>query len=272
MVPGAVDVVPLKVQLSVAPLFASVHVSVSVGPVTPKLAVATVGFVTERTADAEPPPKEPLIVAETVPPTAFVEAANVAVVVPAGTVTVAGTVTGSAADNVTAAPPTGAAPVKLTVPVTGLPPTTLAALNEIDASATLLVTVSIGDWRLAPLADAVMIAVPTDTAVTVNVALDAPVAIVTDAGTVATAALLVVSVTLIAAVVAPARLIVPCPLLPTAIVEVVSATAETAGDVLADVGELEPHRIVETAVSTINASATNGIVRRRSVLKERSAV
>jgi len=42
------------------------------------------------------------------------------------------------------------------------------------------VTVSIGDWRLAPLADAVMIAVPTDTAVTVNVALDAPAAIVTD--------------------------------------------------------------------------------------------
>ena len=90
--------------------------------------------------------------------------------------------------------------------------------------------------------------------------------------TVATAALLVVSVTLIAAVVAAARLIVPCPLLPTAIVDVVSATAEIAGDVLAEVGELEPHRIVETAVSTINASATNGIVRRRWVLKERSAV
>jgi len=84
--------------------------------------------------------------------------------------------------------------------------------------------------------------------------------------------LLVVSVTLIAVVVAAARLIVPCPLLPAASVEVVSATAETAGAVLADVGELEPHRIVETAVSAINASATNGIVRHRSVLKERSAV
>ena len=33
-----------------------VHVSDSVGPLMPKLAVATVGFVTESAADAEAPP------------------------------------------------------------------------------------------------------------------------------------------------------------------------------------------------------------------------
>jgi hypothetical protein len=56
MVPGAVDVLPLNVQLSVWPLFVSVQVSVSVGPVTPKLAVATVGRVTESATDADVPP------------------------------------------------------------------------------------------------------------------------------------------------------------------------------------------------------------------------
>ena len=53
---GADDVLPLNVQLSVVPLFDSVQVSDSVGPVTPKLAVATVCPVTESTAEAELPP------------------------------------------------------------------------------------------------------------------------------------------------------------------------------------------------------------------------
>ena len=56
MLPGAVDVLPLKVQLRVLPLFPIVQVSLSVGPVIPKLAVATVGFVTESRADADAPP------------------------------------------------------------------------------------------------------------------------------------------------------------------------------------------------------------------------
>ena len=56
MVPGAVDVLPLNVQSSVLPLFVNVQVSDSVGPVTPKLAVATVGRVTESTTEAEVPP------------------------------------------------------------------------------------------------------------------------------------------------------------------------------------------------------------------------
>src|SRR5258705_6858521 len=56
MVPGADDVLPLNVQSSVLPLFVSVQVSVSVGPETPKRAVATVGRVTESCADAVAPP------------------------------------------------------------------------------------------------------------------------------------------------------------------------------------------------------------------------
>ena len=56
MAPGAVDVLPSKVQLIVLPLSAIVQVSVCDGPVTPKLAVATVGRVTDRTADRDAPP------------------------------------------------------------------------------------------------------------------------------------------------------------------------------------------------------------------------
>src|SRR4029077_99403 len=56
IVPGAVDVLPLNVQLMMVPLFPISQVSVSDGPVTPKLAIATVGFVTESTAEADAPP------------------------------------------------------------------------------------------------------------------------------------------------------------------------------------------------------------------------
>src|SRR5947209_10199647 len=94
-----------------------------------------------------------------VPPTARVEIVNVALGDPAGTVTLAGTVTGSPPASDTTAPPAGAAAVRVTVPVTDFPPTTLDALTEIEASATRWVTVSVGDWLLLPLSDAVMTAV-----------------------------------------------------------------------------------------------------------------
>jgi hypothetical protein len=132
--------------LSVVPLFANSQVSVSVGPVMPNLAVATVGGVTDNTADADAPPYDPLIVPAIVPPTALVAIVNVALAAPAGTVTLAGTVTGSPPDNDTTAPPDGAAPVSVTVPVTEVPPTTLDVLSEIEDSATPpAVTVSVGD-------------------------------------------------------------------------------------------------------------------------------
>lgn len=145
MGPGAVDVLPLNVQLSVLPALVSVHVSVSVSPVTPKLAVATVGGVTEIAADADAPPYDPVIVLAIVPPTVLVRTKNVALDDPAGTVTLAGTVSGSPPDNTTRAPPAGAAAVRVAVPVTDDPPATLDVDNEIEASAARAVTVSAGD-------------------------------------------------------------------------------------------------------------------------------
>jgi hypothetical protein len=103
-----------------------------------------------------------------------VEIVNIAFADPAGTLTLAGTVTGSPADKDTTAPPAGAAAVRVTVPVTRFPPTTIDVLNEIDESPTACVTVSVGDCLLPLLSDAVIVAVPTATAVIVNVAVDEP--------------------------------------------------------------------------------------------------
>jgi hypothetical protein len=48
---------------------------------------------------------------------------------PAGTVTLAGTVNGSLADSATAAPPTGAGALRVAVPVSDVPPTTVELLT-----------------------------------------------------------------------------------------------------------------------------------------------
>jgi hypothetical protein len=62
---------------------------------------------------------------------ALVVTVNVALVAPAGTETLAGTDAAALLlDNATAKPPDGAAAVKVTVPVEGLPPTTLEGLTE----------------------------------------------------------------------------------------------------------------------------------------------
>ena len=81
------------------------------------------------------------------PTTALVEIMNVALSDPAGTVTLAGTVIGSTlAANGTTAPPAGAAAVRIAVPFTLFPPTTLDVLSKIFESATVgAVTVSVGD-------------------------------------------------------------------------------------------------------------------------------
>jgi hypothetical protein len=241
MFPGAIDVLPLNVQSSVFPPFVNLHVSVSDGPVTPKLAIATAGLVTDRTAEADAPPYEPLMVVDIAPPTSLVVTPNIALAAPAGTVTLAGTVAGSLADNCTTAPPGGAAAVSVAVPVTGLPPTTLDALSDIEAMATDPVTVSVGDWRLLPLSDAVIAAVPAAMAVTVNVAVDEPGWIVTGVWTVATAGLLLVSVTLAALGGDAMRVTVPCPVAPTTRLGGFNVTPDTARDaVVGELGEVEP--------------------------------
>ena len=71
-----------------------------------------------------------------VPPTVRVPIRNLAMVDPAGTVTLSGRFTASPLDKDTTAPPAGAAPVSVAVPVTRSPPTTLGALSDIDESET----------------------------------------------------------------------------------------------------------------------------------------
>jgi hypothetical protein len=145
MVPGAVEARASKVQFSVLPLFVSVHVSDSVGPVTPNFAVATVTGVTESVAKADVPPYEPVTVPLIVPLTPRVEIWNVALSSPARTVMLGGTVRGSVPVSDTTAPPAGAPAVSITVPVTRFPPTTLGALSKIEVSAGAAVTVNGAD-------------------------------------------------------------------------------------------------------------------------------
>jgi hypothetical protein len=91
------------------------------------------------------------------------------------------------------------------------------------------------------LSDAVIVAVPAATAVTVNVALDEPAWIVMGVCTVATAGLLLDSEMLVPpAGAAVVRVTVPCPLLPAATLVAFSATPETARVIVGPVGELGP--------------------------------
>ena len=65
--------------------------------------------------------------------TGLVVRLKLALVPPAGTVTLEGTVAaGSLLESVTCAPPAGAGPFSVTVPVEGLPPVTLAALRASE--------------------------------------------------------------------------------------------------------------------------------------------
>ena len=114
---------------------------------------------------------------------------NVAVVAPAGTVTLAGTVAAAVLllDRMTRAPPTGACAFNVTVPVEEIPPVTLAGLKETDCTDGGL-TVSVP--AAVPLKVAVIIGVVTAATITVfteKVAVVAPPRTVTLPGTVATA-------------------------------------------------------------------------------------
>jgi hypothetical protein len=121
------------------------------------------------------------------------------------------------------------------------------------------------------LSDAVIVAVPTATAVTVIVALDEPAWTVTGVCTAATAGLLLESEILDPPVGAAAvRLTVPCPVLPAATLVAFSVTPDTAGVVVVGtVGEPEPpHCIIASAATTVVASVTNGVAR-RLILKKK---
>jgi hypothetical protein len=201
----ATDVL-LLLSVTTAPPVGAALLNVTV-PVEELPPVTLVGFrLTDETAGAFTvkaalcvPLYVPEIVTEVVVPTATVVTVNVALVAPAATVTFAGT---AATDvllllSVTTAPPVGAALLNVTVPVEELPPVTLVGFRLTpERAAPGAVTVRFAE--AVPLYVPEMlteVVVPTATVVTVNVALVAPAATVTFAGTVATDVLLLESVT-----------------------------------------------------------------------------
>src|SRR5262245_44875524 len=143
------------------------------------------------------------MVTEVAAATVVVVTVKVALVEPAGTVTLAATVATAVLllDSVTTVPPAGAGPLRVTVPCEVLPPVTLVWFSVNEETVTVVgaagFTVSVADW-VTPPADAervTAVEVVTVWVVTVKVALVDPAATVTLAGTVATAVLLLDSVT-----------------------------------------------------------------------------
>ncbi len=168
------------------------------------------------------PPKSPPIVTGVAAATAVVPIEKVALTAPAVTVTFAGTLATVVLllDSATMAPPLGAAAVNVTVPVLPPPPTTLVGLtvtdDKVGAAGTGL-TVSTAVRVTPPKVPEIDNAVVAVTLVVVieKVALVAPAAMVTLAGTVATAVLALLRPTTAPPVGAPlVRVTVPCDELP----------------------------------------------------------
>jgi hypothetical protein len=162
-------------------------------------------------------PYTPEIVTDVEDATPLVVMVKVALVAPAGILTLAGT---RAADvlllcNVTSAPPVGARPFKVTVPVELLPPTTEVGFLVTDDSVGAA-TVRVLVWTTPYVPESVTVVfAATGVVVIVKVALVAPAAIVTLAGTCAAAVLLLCRVTSAPPVgAAPFNVTVPVELFP----------------------------------------------------------
>jgi len=145
--------------------------------------------VTVKTAVALVLPCVAVIVEVVFAETANDVAVNVAVVAPAGTVTVAGTVAAAVLLDVseTIVPPAGAAAPSVTVPVEVLPPVTVDGY-KVSAIAGIIVSVDVFDTPKVAVIVAFTLAV-TVVVETVKVVEVAPARAVTDAGTVAAASL-----------------------------------------------------------------------------------
>lgn len=165
-----------------------------------RLVAESDGRVTVRFAFCVAPLNEAEILTEADPETGTVVTAKVALVAPAATVTFAGAEAFAELllEMVTTEPPAAAGPLRVTVPVEALPPMTDVGLREIDFRA------SCCRFRFAvlvvPFKDALMVTdvdLVTAAVVMVNVALVAPPATVTLAGTVASETELLDSVTVV---------------------------------------------------------------------------
>jgi hypothetical protein len=158
---------------------------------------------------------------------------KVALVAPAATVTFAGTVATAVLllVSVTDAPPVGAGPFNVTVPVEEVPPFTVDGLSVTLVGIGAL-TARFADF-VVPLNTAEMLTVAlaaTGLVVIVNVALVAPAATVTFAGTCAAAVLLLVSVTAAPpAGATPFKVTVPVEEVPPVTLVGLSVTLEGAG-------------------------------------------
>jgi hypothetical protein len=156
-----------------------------------------VGGVTVRTALRVTPPWVPEIVTAVDAGTGVVEIVNVALVAPAGTLTLAETIAVARMllDSATATPPTGAGALRVAVPVAAVPPVTPLGLTLREERLGARITVRVASWVVPPYVAEIV--TPMDAATklvdTVNVALVAPAASITLLGTVAAAGSLLAS-------------------------------------------------------------------------------
>jgi hypothetical protein len=134
------------------------------------------------------PPREAPIAAVVATFTPVVLIVNVAIVLPAGTITAEGTVAAVLLlDKLTDVPPDPAGPLRTTVPVEGLPPTTEAGFTDTELNtAGSTIRVAVGEASLSVAMTITEVLVLTPWVVKPNVALVWPAGIVTEVGVLTT--------------------------------------------------------------------------------------
>ena len=189
---------------------------------------------------------------------AFVDTAKLALVDPAGTITVAGTVAAAVLplESATTMPPVGAGPLRVTVPVEGAPPDTLVGLGlkeESEGAVTERTVVVVTPSWVAEIVT--FVDADTGFVETANVALVAPAGTVTLAGTVAAAVLLLACVTTTPPVGAvPLSVTVPLEDAPPVMVVGTTLTVDSSEGLTVRAALIVTPLYVATIVTTVAAS------------------